>query len=157
MRKSFAALVFATLALAQQAAAITFPSLTTIYVGTGVRDTGDGPDVGIATAFQCSNVSGNTAQLRFLVLDKDGTIEGSLTRTVPHATTSGVSTHSTVLFDEDTLLSPGSSIMRGTINIESTESGVFCQAYIADARTTVPDSVVPLDLVRVNPHRDTLE
>ena len=80
MRKSFAALVFAALALAQPAASITFPELTTIYVGTGVRDSGGGPDVGIATAFQCSNVSGATAEVRFLVLDRDGTVEGSVTR-----------------------------------------------------------------------------
>lgn len=52
-------------ALAQPASAITFSALTTIYVGTGVQDSGTGPNTGIATVFQCSNVSGRAAVLRF--------------------------------------------------------------------------------------------
>ena len=40
MRKSFAAFAFAAFTLAQPATAVTFPSLTTIYVGSGVLDDG---------------------------------------------------------------------------------------------------------------------
>jgi hypothetical protein len=43
-----AALTFA--ALAQPAAAVPFPSLTTIYVGSGVLDNGAADDAGTATS-----------------------------------------------------------------------------------------------------------
>ena len=55
----------------QPASAITFPSLTTIYVGSGVTDSSEVASVGIATAFSCSNVSGQSTTLRFLVLDEE--------------------------------------------------------------------------------------
>jgi hypothetical protein len=58
--------------LAQPASAITFPSLTTIYVGTGVLDSGGADNTGTATTFFCSNVSGITAQVRFLILSDIG-------------------------------------------------------------------------------------
>ena len=49
--------------------AVTFPSLTTIYVGSGVYDSGGGAHLGSATTFHCSNVSGVTATIRFHVLN----------------------------------------------------------------------------------------
>jgi hypothetical protein len=157
MRKSFAVFTFAVLALVQSATAITFPSLTTIYIGTGVRDNGGGDNSGLATAFHCSNVSGNIAQMRFLVLGDDGSGAGEITRSVPHGGSVSVSTHLTAFFVEDDIVTPGISIGRGAINIESTESAVFCQAYITEAATTVPDSAIPLKLIRVNPHPGTVE
>ena len=68
MTKSLFALL-ATLAagLAAPASAITFSSLTTIYIGSGVRDNGGVSHAGTATTFHCSNVSGASAQIRFLV------------------------------------------------------------------------------------------
>jgi hypothetical protein len=157
MRKSFAAFAFAVAAtLAQPASAITFPSLTTIYVGTGVTDSATGPELGFATAFQCSNVSGSTAQIRFLVLELNGSVVGSHVLSVAHGGSVGVSTHATAFFDEDGLIAPGDGIIRGTVNIESTQSGVFCQAYVTEAAGTVPN-VVPLKLVRINPHPGTVE
>ena len=58
MKKYLAAIALAA-AFAQPATAITFPSLTTIYVGTGLYDAGvavEGFDT--ATAINCANVSG---------------------------------------------------------------------------------------------------
>jgi len=63
MKTIFAALTLAA-ALAQPAAAVTFPSLTTIYVGTGIRDDGNLSGMGVATVFPCINVSGATATIR---------------------------------------------------------------------------------------------
>ena len=67
MKKNFVAAAFVA-AIAQPASAITFPTLTTIYVGSGVRDDGDAGNLGVATAFTCSNVSGSPATVRWLVL-----------------------------------------------------------------------------------------
>ena len=49
----------------QPAGAVTFPSLTTIYVGSGVRDDGGAANLGLATTFICSNVSGVTTTSAF--------------------------------------------------------------------------------------------
>ena len=155
MKTTLTAIALAT-AFTQPATAITFPSLTTIYVGTGVADSGGIYEVGHATVFQCSNVSGNTAQLRFLVLEFGGSLVGSQVVNVPHGSSTGVTTHFTNFFSENAEIAPGVVIFRGTVNIESTQSGVFCQAYATDAAVSVPN-VVPLKLVRVNPHPGTVE
>ena len=62
-------------ALAEPASAITFSSLTTIYVGSGVRDDDGSSDSGIATVFVCSNVSGTSPLLRFVVLNNLGQVD----------------------------------------------------------------------------------
>ena len=59
-------------ALAQPASATTFPTLTTIYVGSGVYDDGSANDVGEATSVHCSNVSGVSVDVRVLILHKAG-------------------------------------------------------------------------------------
>ena len=64
MKTTFAALAVAAM-FAHPAAATTFPSLTTIYVGAGVHDSGTADNTGTATAFHCSNVSGGSVQIRF--------------------------------------------------------------------------------------------
>jgi len=56
MQKLLTAAFALTVALVQPAAAVTFPSLTTIYVGSGVQDT-TGTSATTGTAVSCSNVS----------------------------------------------------------------------------------------------------
>ena len=154
MRKYFVAAALAA-ASAQPASAITFPSLTTIYVGSGVKDTGGNDDVGIATTLMCTNVSGQIATLRFVVLSVDGAVEGSDTIAVLHGRTQTVSTRGTVVFSEVSLGTD--AIAQGAVNIESTQSGVFCTAMIVDAAATIPTFSVDLRLIRVNPHPGTVE
>jgi len=73
MRKSFAVFALAA-ASVQPALAVTFPSLTTIYVAAGVLDQGGAPGTGVATTVYCANVSGQTAQVRVLILDNEGEV-----------------------------------------------------------------------------------
>ena len=155
MKQLFAAVALAA-TLAQPATAITFPSLTTIYVGTGVHDDGSGAGAGSATVFQCTNVSGVSANVRFLVLSSAGVALGSSTLTIPHGATRAAGTHDAFFFAEDVLLHAGTANLNGGINIESTESGVFCTGNITDALGT-PDYSYALRLVRVNPHPGTVE
>jgi hypothetical protein len=146
-----------TAALLQSASAITFPSLTTIYVGAGVADSGSASDVGTATLFQCSNVSGSSAQVRILILNGQGLVIGQTTDTIPHGGGRAFATHFTIHYVEDgSPLTQGASYDRGTVNIESTQSAVFCQGFRVDAGAPLP-SGVPLRLVRVNPHPGTVE
>ena len=145
--------------LAQPAVAVTFPTLTTIYVGSGVRNTSDPINEGIATAFFCTNASGLTANLRFLVLNFNGNVAGSVTvSTVLHGQTRTITTHGiTFLGNDSTDTSQGTIIDQGSIIIEATESGVFCTAAVFDAEGFPPVFSTPLHLVRVNPHPGTVE
>ena len=143
-------------ALAQPADAITFQSLTTIYVGSGVYDSGADDNFGQATSIHCSNVSGVAVQVRALVLQHLGLIAGSLTVNLPHGATTTFSTHETASFaDTDTDLNTG-VVTQGLVNVEATNSAVFCTAVVVDAGTPA-DLMSPLHLVRVNPHPGTVE
>ena len=151
MKKYLAAAALAA-ALAQPATAVTFSKLTTIYIGSGVFDDGGSDDSGIATSVQCSNVSGQSAQMRVLILNGTGVVEASQAATVPHGGTEVFSTHSTP-FSEYTL--DTGPIDRGLLNVESTQSAVFCSAMIVNAGFL--NNSVALHMVRVNSHPGTVE
>ena len=157
MKKSVFAVTLAASAFAfvPTAFATTFPTLTTIYVGTGVRDDGGGIHLGTATAFHCSNTSGVTATIRFLVLNNTGGVRASVSTSLNHGWTHNASTHSIVAYTVDTNLATG-TVAEGVINIESTQSGVFCNAKTISASALFPDGIT-LPLVRVNPHPGTVE
>jgi hypothetical protein len=143
-------------ALAHPASANTFPSLTTIYVGSGVRDGGQVANTGVATSVHCVNVSGQAATIRILVLHHEGSVAGSLLFGIAHGSTAAFSTHSAASVTKAAEISPGVIIVRGAVNIESTQSGVFCNAVALNAASGVPNGV-ELPLVRVNPHPGTGE
>lgn len=134
--------------------AIGFPNLTTIYIGSGAYDDGGAPNTGIGTTVHCSNVSGNTAQLRVLVLGPGGNVEASVTDfAFAHGRTQTYSTHGTPFVNEVDL---GTGFFsNGVVNVESTQSGVFCTAMILRASSV--DVGIDLHLVRVNPHPGTVE
>jgi hypothetical protein len=144
-------------ALAQPAAAIPFSKLTTIYVGSGVYDDGGGSDAGVATSIHCSNVSGVSVQVRVLILGEIGGVEGSLTRTLAHGATQTFSTHRTLIFTESVSTLETGAVRQGVVNVEATNSAVFCTGHIVDAAGNPPAFMGDLHLVRVNPHPGTVE
>jgi hypothetical protein len=150
MKKLFVAAALAV-TLAQPAAAVTFPALTTIYVGAGVYD----DNVNIATSVSCSNVSGKAANMRWqFVAPLGGPVPGGIhTQNIAHGETITVSTHATP-FNEQ-ILALTSGIAQGVVNVESTESGVFCSAFIVNRANAA--EAVALHMVRVNPHPGTVE
>jgi hypothetical protein len=156
MRKHLLSIASACV-LATSAGATTFPSLTTIYVIPGVKDSGDGANNGVATTIQCSNVSGVATTIRFLVLSSGGAVLESVTNNnFGHGTTFTRSTHSTAAYLSEGILIPGTQLTAGVINIESLQSGVFCTAAIIDASAVVPDGI-PLHIIRTNPHPGSVE
>jgi hypothetical protein len=153
MRKFLAAFAVAAPALVQPAPAITFPQLTTIYVGAGVLDDGGSSEAGTATSFFCSNVSGQTATVRVAVLNFGSILGTGVTVTLVHTQSRVFSTHNTVL--PEAILSTG-AVAEGVVNIESTQSGVFCRGAVVNAAGPRHDSS-PVDLVRINPHPGSVE
>jgi hypothetical protein len=146
-------LAAASLASVSPAAAISFPSLTTIYVGSGAFDDGGGVIEGTATAVVCSNVSGVTVSVRVLMLGFAGSIEGQGASNAPHGGMAIFTTHPIVPYNGVNLATGG---FIGTINIEATNSAVFCTASLIDAGGPA-ESASPLRLVRVNAHPGTEE
>ena len=162
MRTTLFAHVFASatlaLALPSEAASptpsVAFPSLTTIYVASGVFDSGDAANAGSATSIHCSNVSGVGSTLRVLVLASTSAVAGSGTSNLPNGATVTFSTHLTAAFN-DASLNTG-TVTQGVLNVEATNSGVFCTAMIVNASLNTVEGV-PLHLVRVNAHPGTIE
>ena len=152
--KLYLAGVALAVAVAQPASAVTFPSLTTIYVGSGVYDDGGAAGAGSATAIHCSNVSGVTANVRALILSENGTVLGSETRPVNHGASVTFSTHIAAAFVQFTILT--GQLRTGVVNIESTQSALFCTAMVVEADSFDLNGV-QLHLVRVNPHPGTVE
>ena len=160
MRKSFATFAFAACALVQPAAAVTFPSLTTIYVGSGVLQDATTDNTGIVTSIHCSNVSGVSVQIRALILLSTGNVAppGSLTATVPHGGTITFSTNQALAFNDGIGdLDISTVVEQGVVNIEATNSAVFCTAVVLDASNQTPIFMSPLHLVRINPHPGSME
>jgi hypothetical protein len=106
----------------------------------------------VATSVHCSNVSGQTAELRVLILGSFGDVEGTITQPIAHGRTLTFSTHNT-LFAEIGLQT--GAVSQGVLNVESTQSGVFCTAMIVSGPTL--ETSVALHMVRVNGHPGTVE
>jgi len=155
MKKSLLFIALAALAfpIAPSAFAITFASLTTIYIGTGVHEDGDIGDG--ATVFHCSNVSGISTSVRFLVLNSTGAVAASSTQALAHGATVTVSTGAVDGYPNEIDIAAG-TVTQGVVNIESLQSGVFCNAMTVDASPADPVGFT-LPLVRVNPHPGTAE
>jgi len=140
--------------IAQPASAVTFPSLTTVYVGAGAFDNGGNALAGTATAIICSNVSGVNTAVRVAMLNFVGDIEAQRTAdTVPHGTTVVFVTHAVAAFGA---LELGTGNFMGAVNIEATQSAVFCTASVMSAAGQA-ENAKPINLVRVNPHPGTVE
>ena len=103
--------------LSGSAVAVTFPSLTTIYIGSGARDSAQGPNLGLATVIHCSNVSVLTASVRILLLHSNGSMAGVHTfNSVVHGSTVSLATHPVAAYystDLNVL-----EINSGVVNIE---------------------------------------
>ena len=158
MKKLLAAFAAVALTAVLPAQATTF-SLRTIYVASGVYDSGDAGGLGTATSVHCTNLSGKSAQVRVAFYADDGAFEGaSSANALANLATYTVSTHGTFFSESFPLTGP---ITQGVLNVQSTESGVFCSAMIVDAAggpgaTDVPEGIA-LHMVRYNPHPGTVE
>jgi hypothetical protein len=134
------------------APAIAFGGLTTIYVGSGVYDNGGAAFAGIATSVHCTNVSGEPATFRVAFLSNAGVVvKSSSPVTMLHGVSLTVSTHATA-YDQEASFT---GAIQGSVNIEATQSGVFCTGAVIDALN--PNEGFALNLVRVNPHPGTAE
>jgi len=133
-----------------------FPALTLIYSASGVLDNGGASGTGVATTIMCTNWTGASQAIRFLIRRYSGLTAANATSNIPGLYTYTVSTHNTVAFFEDTQLSPGTSIDPGSLRIFATTPNVSCTAMVIDAGAAAPHGI-DLHLVRHNVWPNTQE
>jgi hypothetical protein len=118
-----------------------------IYRASGVLDTGTFVG-GVATVFQCTNVSTVSESLRFVIRNFNSVIVVNASFLVPSFQTQTASTNFTALFGNPTI-SAGQSV-NGTVAIAATTPNIFCTARTVDASAAVPSGII-LPMVRFNP------
>lgn len=131
-------------------------TFVTIYVVPGVFDSGHGPLTGEATTFLCSNLSGATQQIRFRVLRPGGVGAVDKVYSFAKGQTLTVSTHNTLPFAEDAVLSTF-GVLGGMAVIFATSGGVYCSAFLVDAAATSFSGLGVLHMVRFNPVPGSVE
>ena len=158
MKKSllaFAAIAFAATLAAPSAGATTFPTLTQIYAASGVIENSVTAVSGLMTAISCTNMSGQTASVRYVFRREDGTIAAGGTLLVGSLASRVVTTQGSNNIINAFAL-PTSFMTGGSLQVLSTESAVFCSAMMVNAAGTEGPGV-DLHMVRFNPHPGTVE
>jgi hypothetical protein len=142
--------------LAQLSAPRAFPALTLIYSVPGIRDSGAIAATGAATIILCTNWTGASQQIRFVLRDYQGNIRANVTSPMNALYTFTAGTHNTNAFVEDQVLAPGTPINPGSLRIFATTPQVSCTAMVIDAAPAVPDGI-DLHVVRHNVWPNTQE
>jgi hypothetical protein len=110
---------------AQAEAATTDPEIV-IYRFPGVRDDGSASNVGVATAFHCTNFSGVQENVRFVTRATNGDLLNNNLFIINHLSTVTLSTHLTAAYNDGTL---GTGVVsQGTTAIAATSTNVICTA-----------------------------
>jgi hypothetical protein len=122
--------------------------LQLIYRVSGLRDSGSGPEAGIATAFHCTSFSSVDETLHINVRNFNATVRG-VEVTVASRRTATISTHLTRIFTEDAVVGAGITVNQGSAEILATSTNMVCSAMIVDAGANFPEGIA-LHMVRFN-------
>ena len=139
-----------------RAAPEAFPALTLIYRASGLRDNGRATNAGVATSIHCTNLTTTSQRVQYVLRDFDHTLGASPTFTLAAGRTHTSSTHGTVLFNEDVILSPGQVYQQGLLAILATNPNVICSVHVVDAAAAIPHGI-DLHLVRYSAAPGTQE
>ena len=110
-----------------------------IYRFPGVKDDGGANLVGVATVINCTNFSGATEVIRYVVRDDESAIRFNSTALVIHLTTVAAVTHTNAAYTGGNM-STG-FINTGTIAIAATSINIICTAMVLDAANSKPTGV----------------
>jgi hypothetical protein len=150
-----AALGLALVLPAAADAATTDPEVL-IYRFTGVRDNGSNVNMGVATSFHCTNISGVTETIRFVTRGPSGNLLTNVMFDIGHLATLTASTHNTAAYLDDIGSLNTGFVNQGTTAIAATSINIFCTAETIDASTAAPVGVARHG-VRFNPMPGTQE
>ena len=119
-----------------------------IYRFPGVVDNGGSMLAGVATVFSCTNFSGVTENVRFVVRNFNGNLASNLVFAVDHLTTRNAATHLVFAYANQSLNT--AQVQGGTTAIAATSINVICTAVITDAGSSLPQGA-SLRGIRFNP------
>jgi hypothetical protein len=145
----------AAFAFAEPASATVGDPEVLLYRVAGVHETGGAAFSGVATAFHCTNFSGEEQNLRIVVRQSNGALLVNTSTTFIHLQTVTVSTKDTILYSETQVMNTG-TISKGTAAIAATSIFVTCTAMILDAASTNAIGIA-LHMTRFNPMPNTQE
>jgi hypothetical protein len=128
---------------------------TLLYLYSGLRDNGGASQTGVASTVHCSNFSGVTVAVQFLVFNFDGTVKANVTFSIPNSATRTASTHATILYTEDQVLNTG-IVNQGFALVVGSSPFIVCTAEIVDAAAPNPVGIARHGL-RYNPIAGTQE
>src|SRR5262245_11496232 len=112
-----------------------------IYRFSGVKDDGGAANVGVGTAFLCTNFSGVPETLRLVTRHFDGSLAGNSEVVINHLSTKASVTHLVAPYTFDLNLMTG-FVQSGTTAIAATSTNIVCTAMVLDAANPKPDGVV---------------
>ena len=120
-----------------------------IYRFSGVTDDGGGANTGVATAFHCTNFSGETENLRFVSRSFNGQLRNNVLAPRTHLQTLTAVTHNTNAYNEDSFLNTA-ELTQGSTAIAATTTSMVCTAETIDASAAKPVGVARHG-IRFNP------
>src|SRR5262249_51248992 len=118
-----------------------------IYRFSGVRDDGAVAGAGVATVIHCSNFSGATESLRFVLRGFDATIKKNTAIPIAHLNTLMAITHVTMAYPGIFVALATGAVFGGMATIAATSTNIVCTANTIDASTASPVGV-PLRAIR---------
>ena len=121
-----------------------------LYRFPGVRDDGGGLNAGVATSVHCTNFSGTTETIRYVVRNLVSEVLANSTLLIPHLHSRTASTHLTALYVEQLDLQTGVMTL-GTIAIAATSTSIICTAMTIDAASGASPIGIALRGIRFNP------
>ncbi len=119
-----------------------------LYRYPGVLDNGGAANAGVATTFHCTNFSGVSETIRFVIRDFSAGVVANFSFTITHLTTRTLSTHLINLYLGANLNT--GAIAQGTAAIAATSTSIVCTAMVVDAASFSPQGIA-LHGIRFNP------
>jgi len=110
-----------------------------IYRFPGVRDSGTGPALGVATLFFCTNFSGATENIRLVTRGETGSLLQNNVFLIGHLFTRTFATHLVAAYTSNDLST--SAVDPGTTAIAATSTNIICTAMTIDAANVRPVGV----------------
>jgi hypothetical protein len=126
-----------------------------LYFFPGLFDNGGAGQMGVASAFHCSNLSMTPQTVQVVVFNYNATVVANMSALIGAASTFTFATKDTALYSEDLILNTG-VVYQGLGVILASNPSIVCTAQVLDASKAIPTGI-DLHGIRLNPVPGTAE
>jgi hypothetical protein len=120
-----------------------------LYLFPGLFDNGGAGQMGVASAFHCSNFTSTPQTVQVVVYNYNATIVANMSALIGTASTFTFATKDTALYSEDLILNTG-AVYQGLGVILGSSPVIVCTAQVLDASKAIPTGI-DLHGIRFNP------